>query len=174
MQDADALRVDDLKIVSYPEPVLKTPTREIVAVTPDIVALAERMIDLMVDASGVGLAAPQVGVSMRVFVIAPSGTRSDAEVFINPVLRDFEGFEEIEEGCLSLPGVYGKVRRPARCTVEALNLDGNRFVLNAVDMPARIVQHENDHLDGTLFIDRLGTLGKMACRRAVRRLEKDF
>jgi len=161
----------NLSIISYPDPLLRQPARPLIEVNSDIHQLAERMIDLMVSSGGIGLAAPQVGVSLRLIVISLSGKRHDAEAYINPELDNFHGASEMEEGCLSVPGVRAKVRRHAGCTVKALDLDGSEFILDAVDMTATVFQHETDHLNGVLFIDRLNTVSKMACRRGLKQLE---
>ena len=165
---------NNLHIITYPDPILARKAEPITEITPEIVNLAERMVDIMVRASGIGLAAPQVGVLLRLFVFSISGKRDDAEVIINPQLSKLHGQSEMEEGCLSLPGVRSKVRRSASCSVKALDLDGNEFVMDAVDMAATVFQHETDHLDGTLFIDRLNTVSRLACRRALKQLERDY
>ena len=164
----------DLYILSYPAPILRQVAEPIEEIIPEIAALAERMIDLMVEAQGIGLAGPQVGVGLRLFVKSPTGQREDARVFINPELSGFEGISEREEGCLSLPGVCVKVTRPARCTMAALDLSGERFVLQVDDLEAAVVQHETDHLDGTMIIDRIGTAAKIGCRQALKQLESDY
>ena len=163
-----------LRIRHYPDPVLRRVAQPVTEIGPELAALAERMIDLMVEADGVGLAAPQVGVPLRLIVVSLTGSRDDAEVLVNPELSDLQGVAEVEEGCLSVPGIHAKVRRATACTVHAQSLERECFVLEAVDLAARAVQHETDHLDGKLFIDRLGTVGKMACRKAVKQLEREF
>jgi len=166
--------LSNLKICKYPDPVLRNPAKTVVRVDEKIHQIAERMVDLMLDNEGVGLAATQVGLPLRMFVMCLDGQRENVQVFKNPQLSDFQGWSDAEEGCLSVPGIRAKVRRPASCTVSALNLEGNRFVLDAVDLAAICVQHETDHLDGKLFIDRLSPLAKIACRKAIKNLEQEY
>ena len=122
------------------------------------------MFDLMYEANGIGLAANQVGLPLRLFVINLAGKRGDGEelVFLNPVVSRPKGTSSAEEGCLSLPGVYGDVVRPKQVTVDAYDLQGRQFQGEIDGLLARCVQHELDHLDGVLFIDRLTESGKQA------------
>ena len=122
------------------------------------------MFDLMYEANGIGLAANQVGLPLRLFVINLAGKRGDGEelVFLNPVVSRPKGTSSAEEGCLSLPGVYGEVVRPKQVTVDAYDLQGRQFQGEIDGLLARCVQHELDHLDGVLFIDRLTESGKQA------------
>jgi len=132
------------------------------------------MIDLMIESSGIGLAAPQVGISLRLIVMSFTGKAQDAEILLNPEINNLHGWSEMEEGCLSIPDVRAKVRRPAACTVNALDIDGNSFRIDAVELAATVIQHETDHLNGILFIDRLNTIARMACRRGLKQLESDY
>jgi peptide deformylase len=163
-----------LQVLSYPDPRLVLPTEPIERVTDDISELARRMIDVMVESNGIGLAASQVGVQVKLIVISLTGKAQDAEVFINPRIVETSGWSEIEEGCLSLPGVRANVRRPAVCSVNAGDLEGNQFVIDATDMLATVLQHEIDHLNGILFIDRLNTISRMACRKGIKYLETEY
>ena len=170
----DLSNLNDLRIITYPHPILAQMAQPVERITPEITALAERMTDLMIESSGVGLAAPQVGVSLRLIVVSPTGKRDDAEVLVNPQLSDCQGDFRMEEGCLSIPDVRATVRRYAVCRVSALNLDGNRFITDAVEFAATIYQHETDHLNGILFIDRLNTVSRLACQRTLRQLEQQY
>lgn len=172
--NARDIDLEQLRIRVYPDPVLRHRAEPIREIDGALTALGERMIDLMVAENGVGLAAPQVGVPLRIIVVSFTGQRKDAEVFINPELDQFEGWAEMEEGCLSVPGVRAAVRRPAVCAVRAWDLDANEFVMDATELAATVFQHETDHLDGRLFIDRLGGLAKMAVRRPLRDLERQW
>jgi peptide deformylase len=163
-----------LSVLSYPDPRLVLPTEPIERVTDDISELARRMIDVMVESNGIGLAGPQVGVHLKLIVISLTGSAQDAEVFVNPRIIETSGWSEIEEGCLSLPGVRAKVRRPAICSVDTGDLEGNRFVIDATDMLATVLQHEIDHLNGVLFIDRLNTISRIACRKSIKYLETEY
>jgi peptide deformylase len=130
------------------------------------------MIELMHAAPGVGLAAPQVGLDWRLFVANATGDPADDRVFINPRLTEASREqEEQEEGCLSLPGINGLVRRPRQITVTALDLAGQPCTLTSDELPARIWQHECDHLDGILIIDRMPRIERIANRQALRQLE---
>ncbi len=161
-----------LKLVVYPDSILKKIAADVRQFDDWLVAVTERMKDVMVEHKGVGLAAPQVGLGLRIFVAAESAKREDAKVYINPVLTDERGSEEGEEGCLSLPTIRIKVPRFTHVRVEALDERGRPFSENLTDYTARIIQHENDHLDGILLLDRMSPVAKLANRRKVRELEE--
>jgi peptide deformylase len=135
------------------------------------------MFRLMYESQGIGLAANQVDLPYRLFVTnLGGGERGPDEelVFINPVLSHPKGTDEGEEGCLSLPKIYAPVRRPARITVSAFTLQGEEIRQELDGLLARVVQHETDHLDGVLFIDRLSPTAEMAVKDAVAELEAQF
>jgi len=170
-----AADIDKLRIVHYPDPVLRLKTPPLEEVTDEVRAVAARMLDLMHDAPGVGLAAPQVGLPWRLFVANahPEHLRSEDRVFINPTLRDASReLEDYEEGCLSLPHILAEVRRPRQITIDALDMHGHPFTMTADDLWARVWQHEYDHLDGVLIIDRMTPIDRTANRRALRELEQ--
>ena len=128
-------------------------------ITPEYRQIAEAMINLMLEGKGVGLAGPQIGIMERIFVIADKN--SQPSVFINPsIISTSEEQVKYEEGCLSLPGVWAQVLRPKSIMVQAWNERGRPFTIEADNITARIIQHENDHLNGVLFIDRLPELKK--------------
>ncbi|MGI9013529.1 MAG: peptide deformylase [Phycisphaerales bacterium] len=166
---------NNLAILSYPADVLRRPSAAIDRVNDEVRAVAIRMIELMIAADGVGLAAPQVGLPWRMFV-----TRSREPddhlphcIFINPTLSaPSDDVESAEEGCLSLPGVTVTVQRHRAVTVNATNLDGHEFSLTGEGLDARIWQHEHNHLDGILIIDRMSPMDRLANRRAIRDLRK--
>ena len=163
---------EKLRIVLYPDPVLRRKAAEVGKIDEKLRAVAQRMIELMHESEGVGLAGPQVGLSLRIFVANATGDPADDCVFINPVL--LSPSTEIEpgsEGCLSIPDVRGEVRRPRSITVEAFDENGQKFTLTSESLPARIWQHEVDHLDGVLIIDRMSPLDKLANRRKLKDLE---
>lgn len=144
-----------LRIRLYPDDVLRRRTRPVQRITRRLVRLAHDMADTMYEANGVGLAAPQVGETVRLMVVdAGEGLTT----FINPVLVEREGSEVDVEGCLSIPGVSGYVERPGIVVVEALDLEGRPFRVEADGLYARAIQHEIDHLNGVLFIDRASRL----------------
>jgi len=180
---------DTLNILHYPAPALRQRGKPIKEVTDEIRQVAKRMIQLMFDADGIGLAAPQIGLSWRLFVAhvpptsgpEPRSTESDPPtataspvVYINPVLSDPQGaVEPYDEGCLSLPDITGEVLRPPIITITATDLEGNRFTRTGAGLLARCWQHEYDHLDGTLILDRMSQLSRLKNRLAVKRLERD-
>ncbi|MEZ6122311.1 MAG: peptide deformylase [Planctomycetaceae bacterium] len=150
--------MSDLEIVHHPHPALRWKSREITRIDAQLRNWVEQMFELMYEARGIGLAANQVALPYRMFVINPSGDpeQNDLEqVFINPEIIKRNGSCDAEEGCLSLPEIYGPVTRAERITVEAFDLNGTQFSMDLTGLPARVVQHENDHLDGVLFIDRV-------------------
>ena len=161
-----------LQLVIYPFPTLKKTAKEVQHFDEWLLAVVERMKDLMVEHKGVGLAAPQVGLSLRLFVASPEGKREDARAFINPVLTDEHGSEEGEEGCLSLPDIRIRVPRFKSLRIEALDEHGKPFSANLSDYPARVVQHENDHLDGILLLDRMSPMSKLANRKKIKEMEE--
>lgn len=146
-----------LKIIHYPHPTLRHRSKPVRRVDAKLKSMISEMFDLMYEASGIGLAANQVDLPLRFFVCNLAGERGEGEelVFINPVISRPKGNEEREEGCLSLPGVCAPVKRPASVHFEAYGLDGTAFQAELDGMMARVVQHEVDHLDGVMFIDRL-------------------
>ena len=163
-----------LQLSVYPDGVLRKialPVEE-GQVDEELETLARSMVKTMYEESGVGLAAPQVGVSLRLIVLDSSRERDRPVVMLNPVIVDTAGRAVDEEGCLSVPGIRAKVRRHDRLTVEYETITGEKTGFEADGLLARIVQHEVDHLDGTLFVDRLGPAGKFAVRKALRELEK--
>lgn len=166
-----------LQIIHYPHPTLRHVSKPVKRVDADLRDMVEQMFDLMYEHEGVGLAANQVDLPYRLFVANPTGDakNKDAEfVFINPVLRNGKGQVEGEEGCLSIPGVLGPVVRKEKITIEAYNLQGEEFVGEVDGLLARIVQHETDHLDGKLFIDRLSEAQAADVRGELEEFEIDF
>jgi peptide deformylase len=147
-----------LDILQYPDPRLRKTAALVPAVTPEIRKLVRDMAETMYSLPGVGLAATQVDVHKRVLVIDVSEARDELRVFINPELVAAEGEADREEGCLSVPGYFDKVRRAARVTVRALDERGEPFELAADGMLAVCIQHEMDHLMGRMFVDYLSPL----------------
>lgn len=167
----------DLHIVTYPHPALSRPSKPLARIDAELRQIVRQMFDLMYAARGVGLAANQVNLPYRLFIMNLTADPSHPEeerVFINPVLSRPRGSEEAEEGCLSLPGVYAPVRRPAQISIDAYNLEGEEVFARLEGMAARVVQHETDHLDGILFIDRLSPTARMAIREQIEEFETVF
>jgi peptide deformylase len=147
-----------MEIVRYPHPVLRWKSKPIQQITPQLRATIGEMFELMYQAKGIGLAANQVGLPYRLFIINPTGDPEEKDqevVFLNPEILSRKGSIEGEEGCLSLPDLYGNVPRANEIVVSAFDLSGQEFEMTLDDLPSRVVQHENDHLDGVLFIDRV-------------------
>lgn len=161
-----------LQIVLYPDPVLRQQAKPIAHIDDEVRAIAARMIELMHQAPGVGLAAPQVGLPWRMFVANPTGQPEDDQVYINPRITNLGGGNVArEEGCLSLPGITAEVIRPHEATIQATDENGEGFEIQADDLLARIWQHEYDHLDGVMIIDKMAPIDRMANKRALRELE---
>lgn len=143
-----------LAVKTYGETVLREKSKPIEKITPEIVNLVKDMTETMYTASGVGLAAPQVGVAKRIIII--DDEEKGVIALINPEIIEKEGEMIGEEGCLSLPELYAQVKRFARIKVEGLDLNGEKITIEAEDLLARVIQHEIDHLNGILFIDKIG------------------
>jgi len=158
-----------LPIRTLGDPVLKTPSWPVTAFDAKLRKVYDDMIETMYAAPGVGLAAPQVGLSQRFFVYDDGLT--GPRFMANPELSDGEGESETDEGCLSLPGPYHLTKRFATITGRGQDLDGSWYVIRAEDLLARIFQHETDHLEGTLFIDRLDDEGRRTVMAELRRIE---
>lgn len=180
-----SIDLSSLKILHYPAGVLRKKAAPITEITQEVRTLAARMIELMREDEGVGLAGPQVGIPWRIFVahVPPTEGRSPDStpptatsapvVYINPRITDpLGGLETSEEGCLSLPDIRGDVQRPPVVTIRATGLDGQPIVQTAGGLLARCWQHEVDHLDGVLIIDKMTPMSRLKNRAAVRDLER--
>ena len=165
---------DDLKIIKWPDPRLKKMSVDVQAFDDNLRRLSERMFELMHEHRGVGLAAPQVGLNVRLFVINPTGEPADARVYVNPLLSDAEGEDEAEEGCLSIPKLNVNVARHKQIRMSARDVEGKPIEEAATGFVARIWQHEFDHLNGVLLIDRMGAVARMANRRLLKDLEEEY
>lgn len=175
-----------LAVRVYPDPVLRR-RAEPVALSDEVRDVARRMLELMREKEGIGLAAPQVGLPWRLFVTqVPEGDGRSANaspptaetapcVYLNPVITDPDGEPKaMEEGCLSLPRIRGSVMRPPRVTITAIGLDGKTFSRSGAGLLARCWQHEQDHLDGVLIIDKMLAIYKLKNRGVIRDLEADW
>ncbi len=159
--------IDKCKLTRYPAQILKLKAMPVEAIDDDIRRLADRMIDIMVESNGIGLAAPQANVSLRMFVISLESQRENAMIFINPRIETTGPTETMEEGCLSVPGIYTNIKRPARVTVTAQDLDGKEFTIEAADLLSKCIQHEYDHLEGKTIVDRMSMVAKIKYRRTL-------
>ena len=144
-----------LEICEYPSAVLKKKAKAVKKFGPELQAIADRMFDIMYETDGVGLAAPQVGISKRIVVIDSRQSPEEKMVLVNPSIIKQEGEEATQEGCLSVPGAFTDVKRAAHVEVVGQDLTGKKVHFTAEGLLGRIIQHEIDHLDGLLFIDRL-------------------
>ncbi len=177
MSDSLAIRDVDLaslKVIHYPDPRLQIECDPVEVVDESLCCLAERMVELMFEYRGVGLAAPQVGLTIRMFIASPSFEPDDVRAYINPTIISTEGSQDGDEGCLSFPGISCNVKRPNIATIRATDLDGETFEETGEGLAARIFLHECDHLDGRLLIDRMGSVAKLANRKLLKELEQEF
>jgi peptide deformylase len=161
-------------IVRYGTPVLHQPAAPVDAITPEILSLIDDMVETMYAAPGIGLAAPQIGVPLRIFVVDLSIGRDAAGLItmINPVFVEREGMQLEDEDCLSLPGFTATVARPARAVVRGLDRNGQEQTREGTGLLARAFQHEMDHLDGTVFVDRLRGIKRDLIVRKIRKLAR--
>lgn len=166
--------LSSLRIIHYGDPRLAETATEIAQVDAAVGALVERMFELMFSAAGVGLAAPQVGVTVRLFVASSTFSPDDRRVYINPRILSVGGSQDNDEGCLSLPGIHCTVKRPEIVVIEATGLDGERFTETGDALTARVFHHEMDHLNGTMIADRMGSVARLANRRALKELRQRF
>lgn len=159
-----------LQILHYPDPRLYNTAKPVRRVDHDVQALVDDMFETMYAAPGIGLAAIQVNVPLRVITIDISENKHEPLCLINPELVTKQGLVELEEGCLSVPGVYEMVPRAGWIRVRAMNRAGERFQMEAEDLLAVCIQHEMDHLDGKLFVDYLSQLKRQRIKKKVRKL----
>jgi peptide deformylase len=163
-----------LRILLYPDPILKKRAKAVGKFDADIEALARRMLELMREAKGLGLAAPQVGVPLRLFVCNPTAEPGGDLICVNPRFAELSGGEEKEEGCLSIPVVTVTMRRATQVVLEAFDAAGKPFQATGTDLRARVWQHEIDHLDGRLIIDNMSATDEIANRRAIKQLQDQY
>lgn len=156
-----------LDVKKYPDPVLRKRASEIREITPEIRKLAADIAETMLKEDGVGLAAPQVGISQKIIAVQ---TENGPSVFINPkIIKKYGKKVSMEEGCLSLPGIWLKIKRPEGAEIEAIDLDGKKLNIKAEGFQARVFQHEIDHLNGVLIIDRVGLFSRLKAKKQLKR-----
>jgi peptide deformylase len=166
-----------MKIVHYPHPALRHAARPVTAITKQLNVQIGEMMEAMYEARGLGLAAPQVALPYQLLVMNVSGDPNQKEleeVYFNPVIVERKGTIEDEEGCLSFPGLYQKVRRAKTIKIQAYDTKGQLVEKVVHDLEARAWQHEIDHLNGVLFIDKMGVLAKLSARGSVKQFEREF
>jgi len=165
--------IQKCQITHYPAPVLAGAAEPVEKIDDNIHQLVQKMTDIMLENKGVGLAAPQAGVPLRLFIISLNASREAVKVYINPTVTPTGGFCSFEEGCLSVPGVRAKIRRYEKCTVTATDLDGNEFTEQAEGLYARALQHEYDHIRGMTIVSRMGQVAKIVHRKQLKKLRQE-
>ncbi|UCC43814.1 MAG: peptide deformylase [Candidatus Zixiibacteriota bacterium] len=160
------------RIVLYGDPVLREKAAKVDEINQEVKDLVSDLVDALKGAQGLGLAAPQIGVSKRVFVVDLSviDLSESVRVFINPEIVQTDDEIELEEGCLSFPGIYQRIVRPAKVRVRALDINGEQFEMTFDGLAARAVLHENDHLNGVLFIDHISPLTRTMLKGKLKKL----
>lgn len=167
MPDID---IENCRITHYPARVLAGRAQTIEQIDDSIRRLVEKMFDIMRQNKGIGLAAPQVGVPLRLFIISLDGSAENRRVYINPTVTPAGELGSIDEGCLSVPGIYTKIKRYKKCEVTATDLDGSEFTEQAEGLYARALQHEYDHIEGVTIVNRMGQAAKIAHRKQLKKL----
>ncbi len=167
------MNIEKCRITHYPAGVLSQRAQPVKKIDDNIHRLVEKMIDIMLKNSGIGLAAPQVGVPLRIFIISLDVSKEAVKVYINPTVTTTGELDSIDEGCLSVPGVYTKVRRYKKCKVTATDLDGNEFTEEAEGLYARALQHEYDHINGFTIANRMGQTAKIVHRKQLEKLREE-
>jgi peptide deformylase len=160
------------RITHYPAAVLAEAAKPVEKIDDSIRRLAEKMTQIMLEQKGVGLAAPQAGVPLRVFIISVDGTKEKVKVYINPTVTPAGASILSEEGCLSVPGIRTRIRRCEKCTVTATDLAGNEFTEQAEGLYARALQHEYDHIQGMTIVNRMGQVAKISHRKQLKKLKE--
>ncbi|KAL2500063.1 Peptide deformylase 1B [Abeliophyllum distichum] len=166
-----------LKIVEYPDPILRAKNKRINTFDDSLKKLVDEMFDIMYRTDGIGLSAPQVGINVQLMVFNPVGERGEGEeiVLVNPRVNRFSRkLVPYNEGCLSFPGIYADVERPDSLKVDAQDISGARFTVNLLGLPARVFQHEYDHLQGILFFDRMSDDVLDSIREDLQAMEKRY
>ncbi len=163
-----------MEIAIYPNPVLNTKAKPIEEINKEICQIAEEMLNTMYDVCGIGLAAPQVGLSIRLVVLDVTGEKTGERVFINPYISEEKGETLEEEGCLSFPDVMGKIIRSQYVKVIAYNLKGEKLEIEAEGLLGRVWQHEIDHLNGCLFIEKMTPASIIANQPKLKELEHSY
>lgn len=162
------------QILHHPDPRLRNKASPVASFDAELGKLIDDMLETMYDAPGIGLAATQVNVHQRVVVIDVSGGKSMPLHFVNPVIAETTGEEEMEEGCLSVPGVFETVCRAEEVLIHAVDRNGNPFEMNADGLLAVCIQHEIDHLDGKLFVDYLSQLKQLRIRKKLAKEQRQY
>jgi len=171
MADID---LEQCKITCYPATVLKQVAKPIDEIDDNVRKLAEKMVNIMIKNKGIGLAGPQANVGLRIFIISLDGSKEKIRVYINPTVKPVGNVETMEEGCLSVSGIFTRIKRYEKCTVTATDLEGNEFTEEANGLYARCLQHEYDHLEGITIANKMSSAAKIAHRKALKKLENEY
>jgi peptide deformylase len=161
-----------MELKLYPDRTLRRRCRPLLEVDGEVTARAQEMLEFMYQSEGVGLAGPQIGWCQRICTLDPDGSHDGRRIFVNPLIVHREGYAEHDEGCLSLPGIEVRVPRSAKVAVVAYTLDGERVEMEAEDLAACAWQHELDHLNGVLIIDRVPPTTLLGIREQLKKLEE--
>jgi len=164
--------IEKCRITHYPAEVLGKQAQPVEKIDDNIRQLVEKMYEVMRQNKGVGLAAPQVGVPLRLFIISLDGSRENVKVFINPTVTPDDQLDAMEEGCLSVPGIYTKIRRYKKAKVTATDLDGKEFTEEGEGLYARALQHEYDHIEGLTIVNRMGQTAKISHRKQLKKIQE--
>jgi peptide deformylase len=167
--------MEKINVTKYPDPFLRKPAEEVGKIDDSVTSLIKSMFKVMDEEGGIGLAAPQIGKSKRIIVISIDEKNFDKFALINPVIRHLSTETDVmEEGCLSIPGVNADVERPVQAVVQGMTKSGRLIEISAEGLLARVLQHEIDHLDGVLFIDRLTSTERKSIARELEDLEREY
>jgi len=162
-----------LKILIFPDQRLRTVAKEVLVIDDEIKALVSNLLETMYEGNGIGLSATQVNIHKRILVVDVSDEKDSPLILINPKIKVLDKEEKIySEGCLSVPGFFEEVSRPSEINITALNLEGERFTIQAADLLAVAVQHEMDHLDGKIFVDFLSNLKRQRIKSKLLKISK--
>jgi peptide deformylase len=165
--------IDECRLIYYPSRILTRRAEPVHDFDDNLRQCVDKMRVIMEEKKGIGLAAPQVGLLLRFFLIGLDGDAESVRVYINPQLTPGDSVEAMEEGCLSVPGVFTKIRRPKTCEVTAQDLQGRTFTGTADGLFARCLQHEYDHLEGITLVNRMGPTARIVHRRQLKKLEEE-
>jgi len=161
------------RIVTYGSPDLRKKSEKVKNIISEIQLIFDDMIDTMYAGGGIGLSAIQIGIPLRLIVVNVSGRKEDLICLANPEIQNFAGKVVIKEGCLSIPGIFADVKRPAEIVVKGVDRQGRELIMNVSGLPARVIQHEIDHLSGKLFVDYFSIFKKIAVYPKLYRLKHD-